>query len=341
MFARVGTAVVLIAACWGMAGCGSTTDGTAQSEGSKTTAAATTTAEENPDAVDLRPATFPTGEAVAFLLPETRAQMLCQALSPTEWKNLVQASIEYEVDEDGRCSVFNGKVAYGLELFEKPTHDQLPHTPIAGRPTTSSVSSSVAFVEPLLFDNLERLGYFHETWTPYLRISAVGASDEDAMAKAEQLANIVVPRLVRPGRPVPARDQFVATHRDPKIAITDEAGPTQAAILCTTALDIVGSAQPEMRWSNSGDNPYCGVEIAGSPGNRSKSWDFLLTTNRSVPDSSRPHGNVGELEGAGDGHFVTCLTDACPTQLAIEGRGNGPMSVEDFAKRVVSELLKR
>lgn len=297
----------------------------------------------DPKKPPLRPVVLPCGEQIAFLLPETRAQVLCQALTPDEWATALGSKpvrLQPDLKDDGGCRASTDQYEIILELTDRTHPSAKARDDIGGRAARQTTFAGSQFLEVRLTDKTGERGYAGHRLTPYLTV--LGAADIDIQPRAEQVAQALVPKLTRPGAALPHKGEYASTALPAGIPVTDPDVPTISRILCTIGLSAAQRTPDNSILSYTGDGPYCSFRQQFSDGgiisDTDGRWNFGVTIGSY---GKSPAGKPGELlPSPGRRGYQSCLSNACTTWLEISGEDAGaPVTMRDFAQKVVGQLL--
>ncbi|BCK56668.1 hypothetical protein [Nocardia wallacei] len=344
--------VAAIAIVFVSAGCAVSDDASARQD---TTAGASTSIAPipPPDPTDYpaRAVAMPTGQQIADLPAEARAQVLCAAATSQQWQAILGEPPILRRLEDGSCGVYTTGLRARLAMTEAAIGN--PRSPIAGRPATGEVKTAtrdlVAGTEltVLLVDDLPTGLNFK----PRLYLTMSPASGNHRVDSTESLAvraaESVVPRLISPGPRLPGYQVFVPTPTTPGVGIFDLAVQVRTNRLCTVALDVLGPLPPHATIAPNDD--YCIVGYTGgSPDEHSGRydpwWSYTIMFDPQTAFTGVQSVSPGQLLPLDEGAYAARLTAAPgqpPLRISTSGANTPlPVPAREFAQRVVTTLLQ-
>lgn len=232
-----------------LAGC---TDSEPATPTTTTTTSTSRTPPPTPPDEGLRPVKIPYGDGIAFVLHETAAQVLCQALSATEWKDAMGGEVGRRVDAssvDGTCVLISGWLEVSLSLRVLDLASVGPEVErIAGRsvrldvnPSGSSAYAGAAVV-PLGEQNVPAQQRVLAHPVLYVSAQMKGLETNPHLGElVRRLLGAVLPKLTHEGPPTPAYDgagdlPYTPTEPIPGVQLADLPPTVQSLVLCTAAL---------------------------------------------------------------------------------------------------------
>jgi hypothetical protein len=193
-------------------------------------------------------------DGIAHVLEETAAQMICDALSPAEWHQVLGVGVGRTVygGVSAKCVVSTGALAIELQTVVEALGSSGER--IAGRRVrvddssgSNRVAAASAAVVPLGEQNIpaqQRVGA-----RPVLHLLARTTDNDqpapDLLALLRRLLAALLPRLTPTGPATPVQDAagvLAYTSTDPVagVAIYDLPRPVQSLVLCTAMLRQTG-----------------------------------------------------------------------------------------------------
>lgn len=193
-------------------------------------------------------------DGIAYTLPETAAQMICGALTPNEWSDVLGSTVGRTVfgGVDASCVIDTGILSVQLKMvidYVGTNAERINGRAVKVDPSPfkerAYASAAVVSVGELQTQEQQRFGA-----EPVLRLSAKMAALHDATqdlnAMVRRLISLLVPRLApadKPPTPLPdARGilTYIPTEPVAGVKIHDLPRPVQSHVLCTAVLRVTG-----------------------------------------------------------------------------------------------------
>jgi hypothetical protein len=250
MCGTIRLAAVLAAAALVSAAC--TSDPTGSQLTTTTSASTTRSSKPAPPDTNLRNVARAAiyGDGIAYVLPETAAQMICGALSPAEWRTVLGSDVGRAVygDVDAKCRLSSGSVTIdmtGTVQALGAVGERIADRRVTIEPSSASgrVAAAQAALVPLAEQDIpaqQRVGA-----EPVLHLLAQTTIDlEQADAAPDLLPGLLrrvlaalLPRLTPhgPATPVEAAGTLTFTATEPVagVPIYDLPQTVQSLVLCT------------------------------------------------------------------------------------------------------------
>lgn len=269
----------------------------------RSTSTTSTTQPVPPDS-GLRPVENRYGDGIAYVLGETAAQIICQALTPQEWSDILGGDVGRTIEPFGDCIVTSSTVTIELSMSTAvgSNRDGVDEETIAGHPAwvwiagdraAEGVVGLLPFVE----------GDTSPRYLPSLYVQATPiahGSHDDLGGLVRAVSATLAPKLLHDGPKTPRWEEerltvpYVRTEPVPGTALYDLPPTVQGLVLCTVMADLQAA------------------EIRDS--------DLLVlgTGSCALPDAPRPYGWVMESsDAAGDGDLTVAGFPAGFTSLGI------------------------
>jgi hypothetical protein len=195
----------------------------------------------------LRPVTMPYGDGIAYVQEETSAQLLCQALDPTRWRDVLGTPVSRTVQNSlysSQCVLDNATLAMEVstELFSQDEIGPRLET-VHGRPARIGADSEKAMhgaaelLPVAAADPGSRKGM-----NLYVRAVAKQGAEPGLPGMVRGTLEALMPAILNdkpktPGWPV----KFEHTKPAEEVALLDLPAPVQARVLCSALHDDSGT----------------------------------------------------------------------------------------------------
>ncbi len=188
---------------------------------------------------------MPYGDGIAYVQEETSAQLLCQALDPARWRDVVGAPVSRTVQNSlysSQCVLDNAALAMEVSTERFPLEEIGPRLEtVHGRPARIGADSETSMhgaVELLPAADPES----REGMNLYVRAVAKQGAAPGLPGVVRRTLDALVPAILTdkpktPGRPV----TFEHTEPVEGVALLDLPTPVQARVLCSALHDESGT----------------------------------------------------------------------------------------------------